>query len=369
MAKKQKSLKFYDIKKYFHPPFFEVEKELKEQNKTKKDLKQYLKIDESKYNEYLDGKIAISYETSRQLGNFFEISGNFFYKLQEYYNRDKETYSKELKLFNNLKKYISDIIRIQKDSLDIMHDIFNNYKVGNVDELEDKINEQRIMLRPFFHLSKAQEANRHSVSHYGCSVWLQYGENQYNHIPKKIPFNKSVLEDFLSKKENYIKYLRGSKNHKRLLGNFISKMRNFGVFIIDTPNIPKTPYGVARWIDNSPLIQISPKEKYYDRIWFVIFHELGHILKHKDFSERSKAQEDEATNFALNKMFNDSYNPDSDGLYPIEKLTDITESEIEEYSKKYLIDSSFIVSQFMRSTAYKNNKKEYAWLNKKRVSY
>jgi HTH-type transcriptional regulator / antitoxin HigA len=81
-----------------------------------------------------------------------------------------------------------------------------------------------------------------------------------------------------------------------------------GVAVVYTPCIAKAPIsGAARWIDNTPLIQLSDRYKTNDAFWFTFFHEAGHILLHGKksiflegltHSEANEIKEQEANRFA-----------------------------------------------------------------------
>lgn len=54
-----------------------------------------------------------------------------------------------------------------------------------------------------------------------------------------------------------------------------------GVLLLFVPPFPGTHVGgVARWLGDRPLIQLSLLGKWSDVFWFSFFHEVAHILKH-----------------------------------------------------------------------------------------
>ena len=59
-------------------------------------------------------------------------------------------------------------------------------------------------------------------------------------------------------------------------------LARFGVGLVFTPSLPKTVYGAVRWLDGSPLIQISDRGRDLASCWFTLFHELGHAVMHRD---------------------------------------------------------------------------------------
>jgi HTH-type transcriptional regulator / antitoxin HigA len=54
-----------------------------------------------------------------------------------------------------------------------------------------------------------------------------------------------------------------------------------GVVLVFVPPLPGTHVsGVARWLGERPLVQLSLLGKFNDLFWFSFFHEIAHILKH-----------------------------------------------------------------------------------------
>jgi HTH-type transcriptional regulator/antitoxin HigA len=86
-----------------------------------------------------------------------------------------------------------------------------------------------------------------------------------------------------------------------------------GVVLAFVPPFPRTHVsGVARWLGDRPLIQLSLLGKWNDVFWFSFFHEMAHILKHPkkavfldDASSGSAAEskeEKEADQFAADVL-------------------------------------------------------------------
>ena len=81
-----------------------------------------------------------------------------------------------------------------------------------------------------------------------------------------------------------------------------------GIKLVNAQCLPKAPiHGATRWLNDTPVIQLSNRYKRYDIFWFTFFHEIGHILLHgkKDVfiegeigSEMDVAKETEANEFA-----------------------------------------------------------------------
>lgn len=142
---------------------------------------------------------------------------------------------------------------------------------------------------------------------YALSAWLRHGE---------LESSKVSAEDFdLEKVKAQIGALR--KIMAEANPGFRTELKylcsTIGIKVIYTPALPRTSInGVSRWIDDSPVIQLSNRWKRYDIFWFTFFHELGHILMHSprfvslenvEYDDRDQAKEEEANQFAAECVF------------------------------------------------------------------
>lgn len=63
----------------------------------------------------------------------------------------------------------------------------------------------------------------------------------------------------------------------------IAKLRGVGVVLCFIPPVPGLGiHGATRWLNGTPVIQLSLLWKSDDQLWFTLFHELGHVLLHGD---------------------------------------------------------------------------------------
>lgn len=86
-----------------------------------------------------------------------------------------------------------------------------------------------------------------------------------------------------------------------------------GVKLLYTPSLPKVPLsGSTRWVNDTPIIQLTARYKQNDRFWFTFFHELGHIILHGkkyisleniNFAAADQTKENEANEFAVKYTF------------------------------------------------------------------
>lgn len=125
-------------------------------------------------------------------------------------------------------------------------------------------------LRTAFRISLAHTQTPHALS-----AWLRRGELQAMEL--NIPaFSSKALEAALPA----LKHVMATHP-----ADFLEQARaiclSTGVKVVITPNLPKAPInGAARWIQDTPLIQLSCRYKRHDIFWFSFFHEIAHILLH-----------------------------------------------------------------------------------------
>ena len=162
------------------------------------------------------------------------------------------------------------------------------------------INEE---LKIAFRLSLAHTKNPHAIS-----AWLRQGELQSKEITTESPYSIKKLKSLLPSMKEIM--AKEDDNYFKALQALCLEA---GIILIETDCLPKAPInGATRWINDTPIIQLSNRYHRYDIFWFTFFHEIGHILLHgkKDvFLEgeiMTKQQEDkekEADDFSSELLF------------------------------------------------------------------
>lgn len=138
---------------------------------------------------------------------------------------------------------------------------------------------------------------------YAISAWLRKGELQAAELQAKDYSEKNFKEALPELKTVMAKHP----------ANFYNQLQGIcleaGVKVVYTPSLPKAPiYGSTRWLNDTPLIQLTGRYNRNDSFWFTFFHEAGHILLHgkKDiflekveYSDKDKVKEKQADEFAV----------------------------------------------------------------------
>lgn len=144
---------------------------------------------------------------------------------------------------------------------------------------------------------------------YAISAWLRKGELQAAEIEAPV-YSEKTFKEVLPK----IKLLMAMQP-----SDFFSQLQMLclkaGVKVVFTPSLPKAPInGSTRWLNDTPLIQLTDRYKRNDVFWFTFFHEAGHILLHGkkdifleniDYPDKLIKKEVEADNFAIKWTFSE----------------------------------------------------------------
>ncbi|NQU85434.1 MAG: ImmA/IrrE family metallo-endopeptidase [Mariniphaga sp.] len=178
---------------------------------------------------------------------------------------------------------------------------------------------------------------------HAISAWLRQGELQAKQIEAPV-FD--------------VKKLKGNIPAMRQLMveqpvNFFEQLQELclqaGVILLFTPKLPKVPLsGSTRWLNNTPLIQLTARYKKNDSFWFTFFHELGHIILHGkkyislenvDFAAADPEKEEEAHQFAVSHTFTNEQEQE------VLQYKNITEQDIIDYAKKFNTHPAMIIGR------------------------
>ncbi len=256
-------------------------------------------------NEIIKGKAAITSETAIQFERALGTPAEFWSQREANY-RAYLARQKEL-----------EHLATQKDWLK-QFPIKEMKKRGWLQEHGDAIADQVISILNFFGVATPNQWG-HGWTHKrlafrkamnvksdigAISVWLRQGEREGEKIPCK-PFSKEKLLLSLDQ----IRGLTKEKNPEIFFPQLINICANCGIAVVFVKPFPKVPvYGASCWLHpEKALIQLSLRDKTTDTLWFTIFHEIGHIIKHSkkeffvevdDKSTRKSPEEWEADEYA-----------------------------------------------------------------------
>lgn len=210
------------------------------------------------------------------------------------------------------------------------------FAFANQNAWEDYYFKQQLKLD--FRISLASTNHPHAIS-----AWLRQGEIQSQNLDAA-EYSPQLFKDALT-------------NIKTLVANhpddFFSTLQyhclQAGVKVVYTPNLPKAPInGCTRWINGTPLIQLSGRYKRNDIFWFTFYHEAGHILLHgkKDiflesieYNDRDLAKEKEADDFAAHWLLTKEQEEEITANYSID------DAALIEYAYKFNTHPAIIVGR------------------------
>lgn len=243
------------------------------------------------------------------------------------------SYKQNLKIYKKV-KHLTPLLRNQfNEGMDLLEDIADFLNIENEIEIFDKVNENIALYK----ISNFEPDNLNLYA------WLRRGELDFYSL-KLIDYNKDLFLNWISSKE-WKKNIRNTDYLKSLP----NKLKSFGVGLVFTPYLNKTVFGAVRWFDGKPLIQVSDKGKCLTTIWYTLFHEFGHVIKHEndeifegslDLSQAAiNRKEKEANAFAYEYLFN------GDGLRKVifsNSRQSVNPEFIDDFSLKFDVDKMFV---------------------------
>lgn len=320
--------------------------ELLESNSmTQLDLSYKTGINKKTINEIIKGKASITKSTALKLEYVFNIPASFWNNLESEYRETLER-QKDLASIIEEEKYLEEIP-------------YNEMAKRNWDcilETRDNV-EKVINLRKFFSVASLsfdtdlrrklafRKKENINFSYEALYCWLRYGEIQSN----KEDISK-FNEDLLREKVIDIR--------KLVCNTFLSQLDKIkgilsdcGVSLVFEPHLPKTYVtGVSYKITpDKAIIMLSDRGKKDDILWFTLFHEIAHLIKHgkkevfidSDDTEKNEI-ELEADDFARNILI-----PENEYNYFI-KNNIITEKNIKDFSQSINVSPGIIVGRLQK---------------------
>lgn len=261
----------------------------------------------------LKGESSITPDMAVQFENVTKISARFWMNHQrgydEYIVREKrktvileaKPWAKKFPLEEMIKKgWLPKSNSIQEKTIELLS--FFGFSSHTAWE-EYYFNQQ---LKVVFSISLAQTKDPFSIS-----AWLRKGELQAAELEAK-DYSEKKLKEILPQ----IKLIMSNQSD-----NFFNQLKNLclkaGVKVVITPSISKVPInGSARWINDTPLIQLTGNYKRNEIFWFSFFHEIGHLLLHGkkdiflenlDYSDKDLEKEEEANVFATKCLLDSKF--------------------------------------------------------------
>ena len=209
------------------------------------------------------------------------------------------SYKKSKKAFNKLKGILPLLRNEFNNGYDRLDDILDYFDVNSEEEVFNMSDNLATLFR---------RQNNVEVDPVNLYAWLRRGELDFYRLNLS-EYNYAALQKWVEY-GNWKLHLDDSDYFYSLP----EILRLFGVALILVPYLPKTVYGCVRWLDGKPLIQISDRNRDLATCWVTLFHELGHVLLHRnedilegqlnDTTIAVSRIEREANKFANHYLFN-----------------------------------------------------------------
>lgn len=157
-------------------------------------------------------------------------------------------------------------------------------------------------LMPQVSFLQSQTLNAETAS---LATWLRLAELSVQEEPLDALFDAQALEAAIPE-------IRGMSRdlHAEPMA-FAARLSKAGVKVVIQSEIKGCrAYGATFWQEGQPVIVLSARGKKDGPLWFTLFHELGHVLKHPHMlfvegdatTSHQQASEDEANAFAAERL-------------------------------------------------------------------
>ncbi len=293
----------------------------------------------------LKGKSSITPEMAVQFEQVLKIPAHFWLNKQRNYDEFKAREERKELLAESTawaKQFpIADMVKLgwlpAKSTIEEKAaELLAFFSFSNHTAWEDYYFKQQ--LKVAFRISLA-----HTKEPYAVSAWLRQGEFQAAKLPTR-PYDEKKFKASLPAIKNLM-----ASHPADLFKQLQHLCLDAGVKVVHTPCIKKAPInGSTRWLNDTPLIQLTGRYKRNDIFWFTFFHEAGHILLHGkkdifleniDYSDKDLEKEKEADDFAV------KWTLSKEEEREILKCQDLSEADIYAFSQKFNTHPAIIIGR------------------------
>ena len=273
------------LKPFYNPGPGDVIKDaMEELGWNQQDLAEILGMTLKSINLILNNKQSITPETAKLLGVVFKTSADLWMNLEAAFQLRKVSETKDDRY--ELAKVKSEISRLMPLS-EVRQKKWTIYDTSKINGIKSEM-ERVFGTSRYLEITESIQNNRfyarrtgfdYDYSYYYCNAWYRYakllGCNQ--NLPQ---YNMKKLEELSRSLYQFTSMVDG-------ISKFISRLRECGVGFFVLSHLKKTYLDGATFIsDGSPYIVFTGRHDRIDNFWFVIAHEISHILLHFDKLDR-----------------------------------------------------------------------------------
>lgn len=259
---------------------------LEEYSMTQKELAARMNLTEKTICEIIKGDSPITQKHAKSLETILELPFDFWLNLQRNYDdalfkkQQKEEFSKQIEIAEKFPqetlKTMGILPKGRNKGTPLVEKLLKIFKVQNLNQV----------LKLYDLEFNCKISDKWSVDEYALVTWMRLGELKaeenfdYDEIP---PFDVKKLRSQLGN----LRELNLKLDPNIFLKELENKCKYLGIIFVVVPEIKGSRIsGMARWLKvgkrKIPMIQLSLRGKKHDMFWFTFFHELGHIIYHKN---------------------------------------------------------------------------------------
>jgi addiction module HigA family antidote len=307
-------------------------------------------------NEIIQGKSSISPQMAIQLEKVLGISAEFWMERDRNYSLELAELDEAENTLNardwakqfpvNEMRKLGWVDYQNNNDIEKVTSLFHFFGVSDQNAFAEYFND---VYQGAFRYSEKFEKNPYAIA-----AWLRQGEIQAEKIEapeyseKKFKQKLKAIKDLMAKQPI----------------DFFDQLQQIcleaGVKVLHTHKLPKAPInGSTRWLQNSPVIQLTDMYKRNDIFWFTFFHEAGHILLHgkKDifmefdgYKEEDHGREQEANEFAVQWTLTEKQEKEIRESWPLKAQA------VLKFAERFNTHPAIIVGRLQREGIINHNK-------------
>lgn len=266
-----------DLKEVYHPGCY-IEDSIEALGMTQSEFAARVGLSVKTISQLISGDANVTFETANKLSDFFHTSIDLWLNLQTKYNiyllklKEQELLEEEWKIIKYFdKEYLQNICNceISKENISLVL-----VKLKECFMVTSLVNLKKKDMFSFLRISAKKELDEKQIVL--RNAWISYAM----YLAKKIScseFSSTKLKETLPLIRSLIK-----EQPKTFIPALTKYLREAGIKFIYLPYLKGSNIsGVTRWImsDNSIMIAVNDYGKDLDKMWFSIFHELGHAVR------------------------------------------------------------------------------------------
>ena len=362
-----------EIRVFVDPPGEHIKEELEARGWSQRDLAYVLGMTEQQLNPLLSGKHRISPDMARALGDAFDVPAEFFANLQKQFDLARS-------------KNPDPAVKLRA-TLQAVYPIREMIRRGWLEESDPALLE--LQVTRFFEARSISDipkfGNDNSVPSFAAKqthyddhpapqiAWL-YRVRQIAKGVKCAPYSAEKLRRAIAQLRNFIP-------DPESIGDVAELLANAGVRFVVVEWLPGMKVdGVCTWLDdNSPVIGLSTLHDRLDNFWFVLRHEIEHILMgHGKVRAILDNLEDIEANNVVNVVAEEEVANAAAGDFciPKEKMDSffarkepyISERDVIGFATRMEVHPAIVVGQIQHRRKLNNHKNPFAYLRKYQVS-